>query len=117
MTYSYKREVIAGAEVVARLEAAKISQVPKTPRGYESEQLCALQQSQARAGYLGAELVESIYGWSVRYNSGLQNFGIIFGSRRGNLDGTYEDAVAKAKAWQAQDPERRYVTRTTRVEA
>ena len=57
---------------------------------------------------VGVELVDSNYGWSVRYNSGLQNFGIVAGCRNGQLDGTREAAEAFARDWVARDPARRY---------
>lgn len=102
--------VVAGREVLARLQAEVAAKVPRGTRGYESERLCEVQSSQGARGFLGAQLVKSLYGWSVRYDSGLQNFGLIAGSRSGQLNGSLEDAVRYARAWQAEDPERRYVT-------
>lgn len=75
-----------------------------------SGQLCDLQRDLNRAGFLEASIVKSIYGYSVRYASGLQNFDIIASARRGQLDGTFEDAVRYARAWAAEDPDRRFVT-------
>ena len=77
---------------------------------YPSEPLCAWQIAESRRGIIEAELVESFRGWTVRYASGLQNFGLIAGVRRGDLDGSYEAALAFATAWQAADPERRFVS-------
>ena len=102
--------VVAGGELLARLEAEKVARVPRNDRGFASEPLCALQAEQAGRGILGAVIVKSIYGHSVRYDSGLQNFGLLAGSRSGQLNGSFEDAVRYARAWQAEDPERRYVT-------
>ena len=41
---------------------------------YSSEPLCEWQRDVSRRGIVGAEIVESMYGWSVRYDSGLQNW-------------------------------------------
>lgn len=106
--------IVAGAELHTAIEAEKETTVPHSKRPgleqyYESEALCAFHCKLDRRGILGAELVKSIYGWSVRYDSGLQNFGIIAGSRCGTLDGTLADAERYAREWVAQDPTRRYV--------
>jgi hypothetical protein len=42
----------------------------------------------------------------VRYDSGLQNFALL--ARSCELGGTLEAAEAFARAWVAEDPERRY---------
>lgn len=102
--------VVAGGDLLARLEAEKLTKVPRNQRGFASEPLCDLQREWARRGVLGANLCKSIYGWSVRYDSGLQEWALIASSRYGEVDGTFADAVREARAWQAQDPERRYVT-------
>lgn len=107
---NYKMHLIAGADLYASLEAEKQALVDKTPSGhYKSNALCAVQSAQARRGILGARLIKSIYGWTVRYDSGLQDFGIIAGPRQGNLDGTLAAAEAFAKAWVAEAPQQRYV--------
>lgn len=98
-----KRYVVAGAALVAELTSAREA-LPK----FNDEALCALQRAEARRGILGVEIAESMYGWSVRYNSGLQNFALLASSRRGDLDGTYEAAEKFAIDWVAADPERRY---------
>src|SRR5690349_3222105 len=41
--------------------------------------LCAIQQRESRAGFLPFEIVRTMYGWSLRYASGLQKFGLILG--------------------------------------
>lgn len=76
----------------------------------DSEWLCQWQQIEARNGIVEAEIVKSIYGYSVRHASGLQNFSLIASCRRGQLDGTLDAAIAFAKGWQSADPTRRYVT-------
>jgi len=104
--------VVAGRDLLVQMEADRDRLVPKTAGGcYSSEELCALQRSEARRGILGVELVDSNYGWSVRYDSGLQNFGLLAGSRSGQLDGSLEDAERYAREWVACDPERRYAWR------
>lgn len=103
-------QIIAGQKLHASIEAQRDATVPKSGAYFQSEPLCEFHHSLDRRGILGAQLVKSIYGWSVRYDSGLQNFGIIAGSRSGQLDGTYEDAVRYAQYWVDLDPTRRYVS-------
>jgi len=81
---------------------------------YPSEVLCRWQISESKYGICEAEIVESFYGYSVRYASGIMNFGIIAGCRSGQLDGSWEAACAFAKDWQARVPGR-YVTTSERV--
>lgn len=115
--------IVAGQALCAALHAEQVAKVRVTGSDangplYDSEGLCRLHAEQDRRGILGAELVKSIYGWSVRYDSGLQNFGIIAGARYGQVDGTYEDAVRFAQQWAAEDPTRRYVwVRMSAIEA
>lgn len=117
MAISYQTILVAGAELHATLaaERAALPRSTKYPDCYQSEPLCELQTAQARRGILGVELVESVYGWSVRYNSGIQNFGLVASSRCGDVDGTLESAEAFARKWVAQDPERRYAYRRETV--
>ena len=81
------------------------------PGCYESESLCRA-QSRVRFDLKieEAELVRSSYGWSVRSASGLDNFARLASSRMGEVDGSYESALAWARQWQAQSPTTRYVT-------
>lgn len=99
--------VIAGEAVVERIRAARAS-LPRTGNGVASGSLCAQQEREARAGVVGVELVRSNYGWSVRYDSGLQDFGLVASARAKQVDGTFDSAAAFAVAWVAQDPDRRY---------
>lgn len=103
--------VIAGRDLLIAMEAEQDATVEFTGRGYDSEQLCALQQREARRGILGVEVVVSNYGCSVRYDSGLQNFGLVASSRTKEVDGTLEDAERFAREWVARDPKRRYAWR------
>lgn len=100
--------IVAGDELFDALEAEQRATVPETGRGFASEQLCKLQCKQAKRGILGAEIVKSNYGYSVRYDSGLQNWGLLASSKSGQLNGTFEDAVRYVRDWVAQDPDRRY---------
>jgi hypothetical protein len=102
--------IIAGEPLVDRMSEETKRRCEYRGGGYASDQLCALQCEQAGRGILGVELVKSIYGWSVRYDSGLQNFGLVARTkaRGGELDGSLEAATAFATKWVASDPERRY---------
>jgi hypothetical protein len=100
--------IVAGEALVDALQAETKARVPWGCGGYKSEPLCRLQGEQVARGIYGAEIVRSNYGCSVRYDSGLQNFGLLASSRSGYLDGTLEHAVAWATKWVAEDPARRY---------
>lgn len=106
--------VVAGYELLAALEAETDAVVTDCNGFRDSEELCELQRKQARRGIIGVEIVESNYGCSVRYDSGLQNFGLVASSRAGELDGTLADAERFAREWVARDPERRYAWKRTR---
>lgn len=101
--------VIAGQELYNALQTER-AKVTMAPRGYDSNQLSALQERQAARGIIGAELVKSIYGWSVRYNSGLQNWSLI-SPARGRADQSLAFAEQIARDWVAQDPTHRYATK------
>ena len=66
--------IVAGQELYAKLQAEKAARVAKAGEFYSSEPLCEWQRDVSRRGIVGAEIVESMYGWSVRYDSGLQNW-------------------------------------------
>lgn len=61
-----------------------------------------------RLGYVEAEIVRSIYGYTLRYASGLFNFGLI--ARAREIGGSYEQAVEYARTWCSKDPVHRFVT-------
>lgn len=110
----YKQDwmiIVCGEPLVDELTAEQERRVPRGCGGFKSEELCQLQRERSGRGLLGVELVKSNYGWSVRYDSGLQNFGLLAGARSGTLDGTLECAERYAIAWVAQDPTRRYAWR------
>ena len=111
-------QVIIGADVWAALQKEKDLMVPKSRfRGgyYDSEALCRWQSEKSGEGYTSVELVESLYGWSVRYASGLQDFALLAGARRGNVDGTLQDAVRFAYKWASANPEKRFVFAPSKV--
>ena len=62
-------------------------------------------------GYRKAELVQSLFGWGVRATSGLDGFVWLASCRRGDVDGTHEDALRWAKDWVAGDPDHRCVVK------
>lgn len=102
-------DIIAGEWVVKAMNKEIEMRVPMTGSGRHSDSLVKVQQDFSQRGYLGVEIVCSLYGHSVRADSGLQGFALLAGKRLGNVDGSYESAEAWAKAWAAQDPSRRYV--------
>jgi len=63
--------------------------------------LCRVQRIQHGRGRRTAELVRTIYGWSVRHGSGLNNFGIMRHSC------PFEDAVQFGINWANRDPDNR----------
>lgn len=101
-------KIVAGEETYNLLQTLKQNAIPKIDGLYNSEQLCKFQEKIARHGFIGAQIVKSIYGYSVRYDSGLQNWGIIAAAKHGQLDGSFEDAAKYAEYWVSLDPTRRY---------
>lgn len=79
------------------------------------QSLVDLQVSQAGRGRLSAHLVRSIYGWTIRYASGLQDFAIIYKSGSSNI----ADAMQVGIEWANEAPEKRefYVDSWTIEEA
>lgn len=105
--------IVAGQEIYVALQAEKERTVPHSKKPgmsqyFESEPLCRWQSECYSRGVRGVEIVKSIYGFSVRYDSGLADFGLLASSRYGQLDGTFEDAVRYATEWCNEDPARRY---------
>lgn len=103
--------IVAGGELYASLQAEKRAAVQETGLGFNSEQLCALQRKQAGRGILGAQIVRSMYGYSVRYDSGLQEWGLLK-SARGAADASFAAALEFCRQWVAADPARRYAWHT-----
>lgn len=109
--------IVAGHELVDAMSAEQIARVPYGCGGFKSEELCVLQREQAGRGIIGAEIVQSNYGCSVRYDSGLQNFGLLASSRTKQVDGTLADAERWVTNWVSKDPTRRYAWRRREREA
>jgi hypothetical protein len=110
------RIILFGNDVFTAQQARKVAALGDglyTENGraiYASEPLCRWQASEGRFGILEIEIVESVYGYSVRYASGLMNFGLLAAKRMGNTDGSLTAAMEFCRKWQAADPERRYVS-------
>lgn len=100
--------IVAGEKLVDEMTAETKARCEWTGYGYNSSQLCELQREQSRSGIIGAEIVQSNYGYSVRYDSGLQDFGLLASSRSKQIDGTLEAAVNWVNNWVAQSPGKRY---------
>lgn len=103
--------IVAGDKLIDEMSAEQKSRCQWTGSDYASDSLCQLQREQSARGIIGAEIVVSNYGCSVRYDSGLQNFGLLASSRSKQLDGTLEHAERWAKEWVAKDPTKRYAWR------
>ena len=97
-------EILFGQEVWERETARIAATVPSTGLGYNSEALC---RAQIASDVTAAHIVKTIYGHSLRYASGLQNFGII--ARFPPGEPSLQQALDYARTWQAADPTRRYV--------
>lgn len=107
-----KFHVVAGEALVSAMAAETQARCKNGAYGYDSEQLCKLQRERAGRGVLGVEIVKSNYGHSVRYDSGLQEFGLLASCRlHSQLDGTLESAERFVCKWVAEDPANRYAWR------
>lgn len=109
--------VVAGhsvANLIDDLRSKMVRPSTHTPGTFDSKTLCDFQRliSTNGFGFVEAEIVASNYGYSLRFASGLQNFGLIRSSRNGEVDGSYAGALVAAEKWQAQEPTKRYVTFT-----
>jgi hypothetical protein len=102
--------IVAGEALVDELSAEQKRVVPFTGFGYDSTTLCAHQRDVAQRGVIGVEIVQSNYGYSVRYDSGLQNFGLV----RSGKGVTLENAETFCREWVAADPAHRYAWRRAR---
>jgi hypothetical protein len=113
----YVRTVVAGQDVfdeVSRLRAIAAEINPRYGRNYDPEWLPRHQIAMSGRGYIEAEIVKSMYGYTLRYASGLQDFGLIWSRGRGGpFVDNFAQCVEKAREWQAEGPKRRYVTYMT----
>ncbi len=73
-----------------------------------SDQGLSLTTIQQREPEIGVEVVKNLYGWSVRYASGLHNFELLASARLKDVDGSIDDAIKWASAWVNEDPSIRY---------
>jgi hypothetical protein len=104
------RIFIAGQEVYEAASAERSAAVEASGIAWgagRSEVLCKVQERQAGRGLTGIHIVKSMYGYSVRYDSGLQNFGLLRAAR-GSRDPSFEAAVEFCRDWVAAHPECRY---------
>lgn len=97
--------IIAGNAEPWRQQRLALEARRKALRGDAFDQeLCALQVSQHQAGLRTATVHETIYGFSVRSSSGLDNQAFIPNGRR---LATWQDAMTAGRTWAGQDPEHR----------
>jgi len=101
-------KIVAGEDTYNLIQHLKQNAIPKKDGNFDSESLSKFQEKVARNGFLGAQIVKSNYGYSVRYDSGLQNWGLLASSRAGTLDGSITAAIKFCEAWVAQSPSTRY---------
>lgn len=105
--------VVAGQDVFEAREERKRTALGIRPlfnTALDDNRLCNWQVEESRKGVVEAEIVRSMYGFSVRYASGLQDFALLAGARMRTVDGTLADAIRWAKNWQAQCSNNRFVT-------
>ncbi len=93
--------VIAGNPAKWDEETLKRCRPGKVEGTVASEDLCAVQVDQHNKGRRGAVLTRTIYGWSVRADSGLENFKLLAGKM------SRAEAIAWGTKWVAEDPDRR----------
>lgn len=101
---------IAGQEVYDAAAAERTAAVEASGIAFgqgRSEVLCRVQERQAGRGLTGVHIVRSMYGFSVRYDSGLQNFALLR-SARGSSDPSLAAAIRFCADWVAQSPTNRY---------
>lgn len=101
--------IVAGHELVDVMEAEQKATCRLGCGGYNSNDLSVLHGKQSQRGIRGVEIVGCVGGYSVRSDSGMQNFCLLATSR--DLGGTLEAAEQFARNWVAQDASRRYAWR------
>ncbi len=75
--------------------------------GCTDDTLCAIQVEQFTKGRRSAELVATIYGYSVRSATNLDNRQILFGGRQLGRKVSKEEAIEFGKKWANEDPKNR----------
>lgn len=101
---------IAGQEIYEAVAAERRTAVEASGIAWgagQSEVLCRVQSQQAGRGLTGIHIVRSIYGYSVRYDSGLQNFALLRAAR-GSSNPSFAAALKFCQDWAAQSPTNRY---------
>jgi len=74
---------------------------------FKSEDLCSMQIDQHHRGRRSAELVTTIYGYSVRMASGIDGRAILFGGRSLGRKVSREEAIEFGKKWANESLETR----------
>lgn len=77
------------------------------PGTLKSEDLVQVQVDQHRRGRRSATLVSTIYGYSVRLASGLDERQVLFGGRALGRNVSKEEAIAFGIKWANEDPDKR----------
>lgn len=106
-----KKRVIIGykvAEEIAAFKAQMVAPSKTVPGHLDITSLVDFQRAMSFKGYIEAEIIQSKYGYNVRYASGSPDLGLISLAR--GTDGSFERAFNAAKAWVEQTPTLRYVT-------
>lgn len=104
------QKVLFGHEVAEIRDATFADIVIPTGDLFTSASVCRAQQHiRFTLGIEEAELVPTIYGWSLRYASGLDNNAIIYSSIRYGGKSTKEAALNAAREWQLDDRDHRIV--------
>ncbi len=104
------RIVIAGNDAYLRYSQLRDVQVSKTKNRLGSEALPKAQIMLSQIGFIEAEIVASVYGYSLRYASGIYNWGIIYSNRNGHSDEQLEHVRKQAVEWVNQSLQNRFVT-------
>ena len=101
--------IVAGHDLVDAMEIEQKAKCRFNGFGYNSDDLAVLHREQSARRIQGVEIVGCIGGYSIRYDSGLQNFGLLASSRE--LGGTLEAAEKFASNWVSKDASCRYIWR------
>lgn len=100
--------VIAGQELADKLRDERLN--------LNGKDLCQWQVEVSRRGIIEIEIVQSLYGYSVRYASGLQEWGLLRPAR-GAKDNSLEAAKKFCVDWVAVAPNFRFATMFVRETA
>ena len=80
----------------------------------QGEYLTDIQEDQHRRGKREAELLRSMYGWTVRSGNGLDGFAIMYVPCRNRPDKGFAEGLMWGRAWANERPEERefYIRRS-----